>query len=200
MTKRIFVMVDTSTRPAPSCPMEGALRYWHTKVGGHTKGTQSARWAARPPQLAGAMLTGLRTPRERHFRMARLRKTKSALSYCRLLAGAPGLEPGNGGIKIRCLTTWLRPNGRPVGRRSARTIAAGLPPINAPSPRPSLGVDRAADPARTAREHGRRIGLQKSVFGHATLDSSTWGPACRGVPAGPAAVTAELLSTPETRP
>src|SRR6266699_2825273 len=28
------------------------------------------------------------------------------------LAGAPGFEPGNGGIKIRCLTTWLRPNGR----------------------------------------------------------------------------------------
>ena len=25
------------------------------------------------------------------------------------LAGAPGFEPGNGGIKIRCLTTWLRP-------------------------------------------------------------------------------------------
>ena len=27
-----------------------------------------------------------------------------------LVAGAPGFEPGNGGIKIRCLTTWLRPN------------------------------------------------------------------------------------------
>jgi hypothetical protein len=26
------------------------------------------------------------------------------------LVGAPGFEPGNGGIKIRCLTTWLRPN------------------------------------------------------------------------------------------
>jgi hypothetical protein len=26
------------------------------------------------------------------------------------MAGAPGFEPGNGGIKIRCLTTWLRPN------------------------------------------------------------------------------------------
>jgi hypothetical protein len=25
------------------------------------------------------------------------------------MAGAPGFEPGNGGIKIRCLTTWLRP-------------------------------------------------------------------------------------------
>jgi hypothetical protein len=30
----------------------------------------------------------------------------------RWLAGAPGFEPGNGGIKILCLTTWLRPNRR----------------------------------------------------------------------------------------
>ena len=43
------------------------------------------------------------------------------------LAGAPGFEPGNGGIKIRCLTTWLRPNahwdcrpGRPHLRRHRR--------------------------------------------------------------------------------
>jgi hypothetical protein len=27
------------------------------------------------------------------------------------LAGAGGFEPPNGGIKIRCLTTWLRPTG-----------------------------------------------------------------------------------------
>ena len=27
-----------------------------------------------------------------------------------MLAGAPGFEPGNGGTKNRCLTTWLRPN------------------------------------------------------------------------------------------
>jgi hypothetical protein len=26
------------------------------------------------------------------------------------LAGAGGFEPPYGGIKIRCLTTWLRPN------------------------------------------------------------------------------------------
>jgi hypothetical protein len=26
------------------------------------------------------------------------------------MAGAPGFEPGNGGTKNRCLTTWLRPN------------------------------------------------------------------------------------------
>ncbi len=26
------------------------------------------------------------------------------------MAGAPGFEPGNAGIKIRCLTAWRRPN------------------------------------------------------------------------------------------
>ena len=26
------------------------------------------------------------------------------------MAGAGGIEPPNGGIKIRCLTAWLRPN------------------------------------------------------------------------------------------
>jgi hypothetical protein len=39
------------------------------------------------------------------------------LKFITRLAGAPGFEPGNGGIKIRCLTTWLRPNGN-----QARTV------------------------------------------------------------------------------
>ena len=33
---------------------------------------------------------------------------------CGRLAGAPGFEPGNGGTKNRCLTTWRRPNPRNV--------------------------------------------------------------------------------------
>ena len=35
------------------------------------------------------------------------------------LAGAGGFEPPNGGIKIRCLTTWLRPTepASPLTRR-----------------------------------------------------------------------------------
>src|SRR5467141_1299220 len=74
------------------------------------------------------------------------------------LAGAPGLEPGNGGIKIRCLTTWLRPIGRHAGRRIARTIAAGLAPINARalSDADRMRRFRAVDPpsarARLARQ------------------------------------------------
>ena len=38
------------------------------------------------------------------------------------LAGAGGFEPPYGGIKIRCLTTWLRPNSR-------RITAAALIPL-----------------------------------------------------------------------
>ena len=44
------------------------------------------------------------------------------------LAGVLGFEPRNGGIKIRCLTTWLYPNTgvwRPRGGTlSSRTIIA----------------------------------------------------------------------------
>ena len=31
---------------------------------------------------------------------------------CLIMAGAGGFEPPYGGIKIRCLTTWLRPIAR----------------------------------------------------------------------------------------
>src|SRR5262245_12178332 len=46
------------------------------------------------------------------------------------LAGAGGLEPPNGGIKIRCLTTWLRPISRLDAPLRARTIAAATLTIN----------------------------------------------------------------------
>ena len=48
------------------------------------------------------------------------------------LAGAGGIEPPNGGIKIRCLTAWLRPNG-PVGWLATQVAA------NARWPRRSIG-------------------------------------------------------------
>src|SRR4029077_1778120 len=39
------------------------------------------------------------------------------------LAGAGGFEPPYGGIKIRCLTTWLRPTkNRSSGRASASEL------------------------------------------------------------------------------
>ena len=40
------------------------------------------------------------------------------VQYPGYLAGAPGFEPGNAGIKTLCLTTWLRPILNP--RASAR--------------------------------------------------------------------------------
>src|SRR6516162_8554191 len=50
------------------------------------------------------------------------------------LAGAGGFEPPNGGIKIRCLTTWLRPTELAFApaycRHAGRNIIFGLTPIN----------------------------------------------------------------------
>jgi hypothetical protein len=46
------------------------------------------------------------------------------------MAGAPGFEPGNGGTKNRCLTTWRRPNRCGVyiiGKNAAgNTVLRGL--------------------------------------------------------------------------
>ena len=47
------------------------------------------------------------------------RPVSSAISgEAKHLAGAGGIEPPNGGIKIRCLTAWLRPIRRPRERRT----------------------------------------------------------------------------------
>src|SRR3954468_2698308 len=72
------------------------------------------------------------------------------------LAGAPGFEPGNGGIKIRCLTTWLRPNEARewprwrYGSRGARDHTGGTGTDQCPAvfggdgkPRRRVGLPRA---------------------------------------------------------
>src|ERR1700759_4679145 len=78
----------------------------------------------------------------------------------RWLAGAPGFEPGDGGIKIRCLTTWLRPNRAwrmradhsgapppgqspiPTGRRTQNRLLFGPMPYDAgDAPRGSAWED-----------------------------------------------------------
>src|SRR5580700_1195653 len=77
----------------------------------------------------------------------------------RRLAGAPGFEPGNGGIKIRCLTTWLRPNTvglAPAAWAGCRTIAMGPAPINV---RPG----HAAIHARQAPYNNVRLGRRRIV-------------------------------------
>ena len=43
------------------------------------------------------------------------------------MAGAGGFEPPYGGIKIRCLTTWLRPIGKPADARVSRYSNAAAP-------------------------------------------------------------------------
>ncbi len=52
-----------------------------------------------------------------------------------------GFEPSHGGIKIRCLTTWLHPNDavRKI-RRGARTIVTDARPFNG-----KLGPQSAAN-------------------------------------------------------
>src|SRR5262245_27806400 len=67
------------------------------------------------------------------------------------LAGAGGFEPPYAGIKIRCLTTWLRPNisGRKLVPRRA------LPRIGGSS---AQGQDFASGPSNRKRQtYGARI-------------------------------------------
>ena len=67
-----------------------------------------------------------------HVRFAEARQRLSDFATwpksLNMLAGAGGFEPPNGGIKIRCLTTWLRPNApsdcRRPQRAGRRTIAS----------------------------------------------------------------------------
>ena len=38
------------------------------------------------------------------------------------LAGLPGFEPGNAGVKVRCLTAWRQPKMPVTGAKSAHGI------------------------------------------------------------------------------
>jgi hypothetical protein len=70
-------------------------------------------------------------------------KTNRQTMSMRYVAGAGGFEPPHGGIKIRCLTAWLRPNitnwaGR-YRREQFRSTAISLGVLNA-----SLGSETLA--------------------------------------------------------
>ena len=93
----------------------------------------------------------------------------------RYLAGAEGIEPGDGGMKIRCLTAWLRPirtahlrDGRVSGTRE-RTILGWVPPIN----------HRPGSPQALSRRRGdedrRSLPMPISV-----IDRRSSRPECRG--------------------
>ena len=83
----------------------------------------------------------LRSPATARFSRSRPRQMRRP----DWLAGAPGFEPGNGGIKIRCLTTWLRPNGR--------NLPCLAPLFNVLEE--SAGLKRARSPAKGTR--GRSV-------------------------------------------
>ena len=92
------------------------------------------------------------------------------------LAGAGGFEPPYGGIKIRCLTTWRRPNGDRIRPARGRTIEAEvacrnrkadfleqhLPLARAGSRRPEMGLVLPAGAdykGPVAAPWGRHVGV-----------------------------------------
>src|SRR3954471_15799607 len=77
------------------------------RVGGHCRGDGATDAAGRGPKPHGS--------------------DRVAAASCGALAGAGGIEPPNGGIKIRCLTTWLRPI-RPFGN-GGDTSVRGFPRV-----------------------------------------------------------------------
>ncbi len=56
------------------------------------------------------------------------------------MVGIPGFEPGNDGVKVRCLTAWLYPNNRMVGR-------SGFEPLN------PKGADFSSPPRLASFKH-----------------------------------------------
>src|SRR5205823_7488357 len=61
----------------------------------------------------------------------------------RILAGAGGFEPPYGGIKIRCLATWLRPNDAVAGKLPGMPLAGNKAASSAPPQGLGCGKRRA---------------------------------------------------------
>ena len=105
------------------------------------------------------------------------------------MAGAPGFEPGDGGIKIHCLTTWLRPNAadhsdaarsdqRPAAANSAPIFAPTALALTPPAPRLKCGMTYRAPVADIAfalkHAAGLKAALAEGLYGdldEATVDS-----------------------------
>ena len=49
--------------------------------------------------------------------------------YTAFLAGLPGFEPGNAGVKVRCLTAWRQPKMPEIGAKSAHGILQIVMPL-----------------------------------------------------------------------
>ncbi len=111
----------------------------------------------------------------------------SGSSVLSRLAGAGGFEPPHGGIKIRCLTTWLRPNrarcGKIIGKgggRQPRPHAPRRPAAPAgrekpPAPRPGLSPPVRADGALEAVGVQRPGGAPPSGHGRGERQTGALG-------------------------
>src|SRR6187399_2012881 len=64
------------------------------------------------------------------------------------LAGAGGFEPPHGGIKIRCLTTWLRPIARCADHSDATCAVQHAPIFTPRHTRPVPYINRRVDRTR----------------------------------------------------
>jgi hypothetical protein len=91
------------------------------------------------------------------------------------MAGAEGIEPSNDGIKIRCLTAWLRPNifHHPVGPQGTEGDGRSGPQNSTPCAL-AQGDDSCAAIARFSLFHrrmhhasGLNSFLRKQATGHA---------------------------------
>ena len=72
--------------------------------------------------------------------------TTETINYLKSLAGAGGFEPPDGGIKIRCLTAWLRPN------MAARLVGPA-----------EIGPDNSSRSTPSQRPAGRNLSLGGSA-------------------------------------
>ena len=79
-------------------------------------GCQDYSGLSLPPALRASVASLFKFAPGKFVKLARFSSCHPSKPMCRLaaaifMAGVPGLEPGNAGIKIRCLTAWLHPNG-----------------------------------------------------------------------------------------
>ena len=109
-------------RPCWSCVLGGAVLFGshcfslpachlHTRRGHFT--TFPTKASVRNRRAGSGMSTG----------------SKNAICQAISMAGAGGIEPPNGGIKIRCLTAWLRPNSPCRGTRGRPARPLPAPPV-----------------------------------------------------------------------
>jgi hypothetical protein len=93
----------------------------------HSQSLQNKNFATVGRRLSGNWQLSMSDPPHGDFHeSAKARHTRAILvksgnlAACpKCLAGAGGIEPPHGGIKIPCLTAWLRPNGQSADVRQS---------------------------------------------------------------------------------